>query len=194
MSHSLDRRTLFRHAITTGIAFGARALAHEREPSARCAAAPTGDDIEGPYYRPGAPRRCSLVEPGLEGLPLELTGTLRDTACAPVAGALLEFWQCDARGRYDLRGTRLRGVLETDARGAFALRTIVPGHYLNGDQYRPAHIHLKVHGPRGVLTTQLYFEGDPYNRVDPWFRPERALRLERDHGGFRTRFDGVVRA
>lgn len=199
MPHTLDRRSLLRSAFATTLAVGARAFAqaparpHSCGP-ARCLVSPTTSDIEGPYYLAGAPRRSTLIEPGMEGLPLELVGTLRDTDCRTLAGAMLEFWQCDERGRYDERGPRLRGALETDAAGAFALRTILPGRYLNGAQYRPAHIHLKIHGPRGVLTTQLYFEGDPYNRADPWFRPERALRLEPDHGGYRTRFNGVVPA
>ena len=64
------------------------------------------------------------------------------------------------------------------------MRTIVPGRYLNGAQYRPAHLHLKVSGA-GLrpLTTQLYFAGDPYNAADPWFRPGRALTLRPNHGG-----------
>lgn len=198
MPHTLDRRSLLRNTLAAGLAFGARAFAQDGYPSARasaaCDAAPTSADIEGPYYLAGAPHRSTLIEPGMEGLPLELVGTLRDTQCRALTGAMLEFWQADERGRYDERGPRLRGSLETDARGSFALRTILPGRYLNGAQYRPAHIHLKVHGPRGVLTTQLYFEGDPYNRADPWFRSDRALRLDRDHGGYRARFDGVVPA
>jgi len=42
----------------------------------------------------------------------------------------------------------------------------VPGHYLDGAAFRPAHIHLKVAALGGDLTTQLYFEGDPYNESD----------------------------
>ncbi len=51
-----------------------------------------------------------------------------------------------------------------------------PGWYLNGPQYRPAHLHVKV-WVRGVerLTTQLYFEGDPFNDADAWFNPAMAL-------------------
>ena len=53
-------------------------------------------------------------------------------------------------------------MAKTDEHGRYAYTTIVPGHYLNGVQYRPAHIHLKAsaaaHAP---LTTQLYFAGDP---------------------------------
>lgn len=48
--------------------------------------------------------------------------------------------------------------------GLYRLNSIRPGQYLNGDQYRPAHIHAKVWVDGAVvLTTQLYFADDPYN-------------------------------
>ena len=40
-------------------------------------------------------------------------------------------------------------------------RTILPGKYLNGNSFRPSHIHFKISAPGfSTLTTQLYFEGD----------------------------------
>jgi len=155
---------------------------------------PTGEDIEGPYYLPGAPRRTVLLEPGMEGTAFSLSGVLRDTRCELLRSTRMEFWQCDARGRYDTRGTRLRGALETDRDGRYELRTIVPGRYLNGAQYRPSHIHVKVHGAVGVFTTQLYFAGDPHNASDPWFRADRVLRLASAADGFASRFDFVLQA
>jgi protocatechuate 3,4-dioxygenase beta subunit len=172
-------------------ALGAVAL-HGRLASA-CGCQETTPDIEGPYYLPGAPTRSVLREPGMEGAPLELQGLVTLASCEPLANAVLEFWQADAAGRYDVRGMRLRGALTTDREGRFGLQTIVPGRYLNGDRYRPAHLHVKVRAPRGrALTTQLYFDGDPYNVGDPWFDPSRALRLTRDHGGVRARTELVL--
>src|SRR3712207_6926313 len=49
-----------------------------------------------------------------------------DTRCRPVAGALLDFWQADARGEYDNSGFRLRGHQFADSRGRYRLRTVVP--------------------------------------------------------------------
>src|SRR5690606_34392367 len=92
-------------------------------------------------------------------------------------GAVLDFWQADDDGGYDNDGVAdppagefvLRGKVESDAAGGFSLKTIIPGHYLNGNQYRPAHIHVTVSAPGfASLTTQLYFEGDPYNEIDPF--------------------------
>jgi protocatechuate 3,4-dioxygenase beta subunit len=33
---------------------------------------------------------------------------------------------------------------------------------------RPAHIHFQVSGRQDKLVTQMYFEGDPYNKTDPF--------------------------
>jgi hypothetical protein len=42
-----------------------------------------------------------------------------------------------------------------------------PGKYPNGSNYRPSHIHFKITPPGfDTLTTQLYFEGDPYIEGD----------------------------
>ncbi|MDP3274519.1 MAG: intradiol ring-cleavage dioxygenase [Deltaproteobacteria bacterium] len=157
----------------------------------RCTA--TQPDIEGPYYLPNAPTRTSLIEPDMAGTPLDLAGTLRDLRCMPIARARIELWQCDAHGQYDTRGSRLRAQFETDTRGRFALQTIVPGRYLNGPQYRPAHLHMKIWRGGRALTTQWYFAGDPYNANDRWFRAERALTLVSQARGVRAQLDAVVR-
>ncbi len=190
-SPSPTRRALLRGLFGAAAALAASSVARESlgcGPSCRA----TGEDIEGPYFLPGAPLRTSLVEAGMEGLPLELSGRVRTDACEPLGAARLEFWQADARGTYDVRGMRLRAALETDANGAFALRTIVPGRYRNGAQFRPAHIHMKVHARGRVLTTQLYFAGDPHNAADPWFRAERAMQLVTAGPGYRATFDPTV--
>src|SRR5690606_35883591 len=116
---------------------------------------PTEASIEGPYYKEGAPGRMVLVEEDMPGTRRTLTGrVLAEGTCAPLAGATVDVWQADSEGAYDEAGFRLRGVLETDGEGGYEIHTIVPGHYLNGDQYRPAHIHVKVSAPgHAPLTT-----------------------------------------
>jgi protocatechuate 3,4-dioxygenase beta subunit len=80
--------------------------------------------------------------------------------------------------------------MRTHRDGTYRIETVVPGHYLNGDNYRPAHIHVKVRARnRPELTTQLYFEGDPYNAIDPWYRPALLLRPRRSGGVLRANFD-----
>jgi protocatechuate 3,4-dioxygenase beta subunit len=162
----------------------------------------TEDNIEGPFYRAGAPERDDLTEPDMDGTMLELRGTVRttdgQTCSAGVAGAVLDFWQADYRGEdvpavYDNAGFRLRGKVTTDANGSFRLITIIPGRYLNGAEFRPAHIHVKVTVPgKPVLTTQLYFAGDPFNDSDPFIHEQLIMTLEDGFGRKHARFDFVL--
>ncbi len=158
------------------------------------ACVPTEKNIEGPFFTPGAPNRAVLAEAGMKGTPLQVAGRVLDRDCKPIAGARMEVWQADHAGAYDLKGFRLRGHLELAEDAAYDVRTIIPGRYLNGDQYRPAHIHVKVAAPGyRPLTTQLYFEGDPYNGVDPWIRQTLIMKLARGADGLvAAQFDFVL--
>jgi protocatechuate 3,4-dioxygenase beta subunit len=151
---------------------------------------------EGPYYLAGAPVRTTLVEPGMAGARLSLTGRVlgRAAGCAPLAGATVDFWQADASGAYDANGYTLRGVFVADSVGQYRVETILPGRYLNGATYRPRHLHVKVGAAgRATLTTQLYFEGDPYNAVDAYVLPSLTMPLDGDDAdGYRARFDFVL--
>ncbi|HTM20674.1 MAG TPA: hypothetical protein VL172_09210 [Kofleriaceae bacterium] len=166
-----------------------------REPEPETCSA-TEDNIEGPFFTPGAPGKVVLSEPGMKGTPLQVTGRILDLDCKPIAGARMQVWQCDADGAYDLQGFRLRGRLAADDDGGWHVRTIVPGHYLNGPKYRPAHIHVKLAAPGfRPLTTQLYFDGDPYNGDDPFIRDSLIMKLRRAPGGgglMAARFDFVL--
>src|SRR5262245_12117705 len=51
--------------------------------------AETDDNLEGPFYKEGAPERTDLVEPGMAGVRLSLSGRVAGAACAPLAGAFL---------------------------------------------------------------------------------------------------------
>ena len=133
---------------------------------------PTPAQTEGPYFTPDSPQRASLVEGGMGGERLVVAGTVLTTDCRPVGRALLDFWQADDAGRYDNQGYRLRGHQFSDADGNWRLDTIVPGLYTG----RTRHIHVKVQAPDGpVLTTQLYFPGEPENDRDGIFSPELLL-------------------
>ena len=149
----------------------------------------TPEQTEGPFYTPDTPRRSNLVIAGVSGAALLLTGDVVDTRCRPIRGALLDFWQADARGEYDNDGFRLRGHQFADARGRFGLRTIVPGLYPG----RTRHIHVKVQRPRGqVLTTQLYLPGEPRNRSDNIFDDALLMDIRRAGSGRRARFRFVL--
>lgn len=143
----------------------------------------------GPYFKPNSPERTSLLEPGLAGTRLVLEGAVLTTDCRPVPRARLDFWQADARGRYDNEGHTLRGHQLTDAEGRYRLETVLPGLYPG----RTRHIHVKVQAPsRPVLTTQLYFPGKPVNQRDGIFDPVLVVSLRAADGGQRARFDFVL--
>ena len=143
---------------------------------------PTLAQTEGPYFTPNSPERASLLEAGLGGRRLVVAGTVLTTDCRPVRRALLDFWQADDAGQYDNQGYRLRGHQFSDAEGGWRLETVVPGLYTG----RTRHIHVKVQAPDGpVLTTQLYFPGEPANDRDGIFRPELLLAAGRDRGDTR---------
>ena len=150
--------------------------------------APTVRQTDGPFFKPSSPQRAELVEPGMPGRRLEVSGFVVSRACKPVAGALIDVWQADDNGRYDNQGFRLRGHLFTDAGGRYTLRTIVPGAY----DGRTRHIHVKVQAPgRPLLTTQLYFPDEPLNRSDGLYRRELTMRVARADSML-GRFDFVL--
>lgn len=167
------------------------ALAQALPPTPACG----GDDhttpaqTEGPYYTPNTPERASLIEPGMPGTRLTVSGQVLTTGCQPVARALLDFWQADDSGAYDNAGFRLRGHQFADEQGRYMLETIVPGLYPG----RTRHIHVKVQAPnQPVLTTQLYFPGEPANQRDAIFQPELLMEVQSDGAGKAGMFNFVL--
>ena len=154
----------------------------------------TAPNIEGPFFKVDSPERANLREANTTGTLLTISGTVYDESCQPVAGALLDFWQADENGGYDTLTYVYRGHQYTDSEGRYSLETIVPGRYLNGATYRPAHVHVKAAGQGTLtLTTQLYFEGDPYNEGDPFIVPSLIMALEETApGSLVASFDFVL--
>ena len=159
----MHRRTFL--TVLTGAAALPRLACEEEE----CKT--TSSAIKGPYWRPDAPFTTDLARKG--GEVIVVHGVVRSArTCKPVAGALLDVWQADHHGRYDLdyRGNERfgRARIRAGSDGAFSFRTVRPAPYGSPGFTRPAHIHFVVsadgHRP---LTTQLYFEGDPYLDKDP---------------------------
>src|SRR5712692_8442839 len=159
MEEPILRRELLRMG-----AVSAAALVWTTGLDAACDETETEDNIEGPFYKAGAPERTALAEPGMKGRPLAVSGRITDIKCQPLAYAVLDVWQCDAGGVYDNHGYTLRGKIHADKQGRYELRTILPPPYkVSETRYRPAHIHLKISAPGApALTTQLYFEGDKW--------------------------------
>lgn len=150
---------------------------------------PTPPQTAGPFYTPNTPLRTSLLEPGLAGARLLLTGHVLTKRCAPIAGALLDFWHTNAAGDYDNEGYTFRGHQFADDAGRFTLETIVPGIYPG----RTRHIHVRVQAPnQPILTTQLYFPGESGNEGDDIFNPALLVRLTDAAQGKEAQFTFVL--
>jgi catechol 1,2-dioxygenase len=146
----------------------------------------TENNVEGPVYIAGAPMlERPFVLPKREdeaGEKLIFSGTVRSTDGTPLAGALLDVWQANGAAEYSqfnpgVPEYNLRGKLTTDDDGRFEFETVVPSAYeipkagatgkllaaLGRSAFRPGHIHFKIsHEAAAPLTTQIYFEGDPW--------------------------------
>ena len=139
---------------------------------------------QGPYYvDPKLERSDIRSDPTdgtvKEGAPLDLTlnvSYIAQGTCAPLVGAIVDLWQCDAEGVYsDAEDPRyfntvgkkfLRGHQITDKNGAVRFTTIYPGWY----PQRTPHIHYKIRSPASAkspyeFTGQMYFDEGMSDRV-----------------------------
>ncbi|KAH9854881.1 Intradiol ring-cleavage dioxygenase [Lenzites betulinus] len=126
------------------------------------------DDIEGPFYIPGAPSR--QIEDGKAVLackeyiekfgPFLFVFYIKDVKGDPIPNATVNWWQADCDGGYYFAKWTLRGTVTTDAQGRIEVLTIRPGDY--GAPFmgkRSGHIHLVISGTKGKhrhMTTQAY--------------------------------------
>ena len=158
-------------------------------PTPACPEGATPAQTEGPFFTPDSPQRTSLLADAGQGTRLVVSGAVLTTDCRPVGRALVDVWQADDEGAYDNEGYRLRGHLFADEAGRYRFETIVPGVYSG----RTRHIHVKVQRPGGrVLTTQLYFPGEPANESDGIFRPELVMDVRDGANGKEASFDFVL--
>lgn len=146
----------------------------------------------GPFYLPEQPAQEDLCRGG-KGDRVVISGRVLGLPdCRPLAGALVEVWQADARGEYTLVGggkadpdCLFRASLKTDAEGRYRFRSILPGVYPG----RPRHIHYRVsHPDYRTLVTQLYFRGDPQLQGVG----DLAIELMRSEAGLAGNFDLVL--
>jgi protocatechuate 3,4-dioxygenase beta subunit len=151
---------------------------------------PTESDMLGPFYKEDAPFKQRLGE-GIEGERLIITGKVMDMRCQPLKGAILDIWQANSTGEYDNKGFTLRGKVKTNNDGVYLIDTIIPKEYGQGDITRPGHIHLKVGVPnQPTLTTQLYFEGDPY--LTDLEDKSLIMKITESNGTKKAKFDFVI--
>jgi protocatechuate 3,4-dioxygenase beta subunit len=180
---------------------------------------------EGPYFVDERLDRADIrSDPSSgevqEGALLALTfrvSQVGDGGCAPLEGAWVDVWHCNALGVYsdvsdpgfDTSGQQfLRGYQVTDANGVAAFTTIYPGWYSG----RTVHIHFKIRtdpdAPQGYeFTSQLFFDEalndqvhaqQPYaskgyrntlNRADRIYDEQLLLTVTETEQGYAATFD-----
>ena len=113
----------------------------------------------GPFYKREAPNTSTLRAPGDAGMPLTLSGVVYDVRGGIVPDSKLEIWQTDNDGHYDIEGYRYRTLLQPGTKGAYAIESVMPGHYPTR-VCQHVHYLLTAPGHKPVIT-QLYFATDP---------------------------------
>ncbi|MCB8838790.1 intradiol ring-cleavage dioxygenase [Aurantimonas sp. VKM B-3413] len=191
-SFDIGRRELL--ALTGATVLGAamlpRAVLAAASPAAASRLLP-GTDVcrltpevtAGPFYFDPKLVREDITE-DRRGVPVRLLLQVVDRACAPIRGARVDVWHCDASGLYSNYAgqgddpahpastegeTFLRGTQVAGRDGIVSFRTIYPGWYPG----RTTHIHFKVFtDAKTRLTGQVFFpdalSSDIYANVAPY--------------------------
>jgi catechol 1,2-dioxygenase len=128
-----------------------------------------------------------------------LAGRVLSADGTPLPGAVLDVWQANDQGFYDVQQPDVqppgngRGLFTADQDGAYWFRTIVPTHYpiptdgpvgtlleaTKRHPYRPAHVHFIVTAPgHRPLTTHIFVAGSPYIESDAVFAVKKSLITE----------------
>lgn len=161
----------------------------------------TQSSLLGPFFREGAPELplgAPIIEHPTEHATapmITLYGQVTDNHGVPLPGALVQVWQTDEHGLYDLQqrdGAHMdmRGNFRCDAQGHYHFRTVRPLGYSipmdgpvgmlvqrqNRHGFRPSHIHMLI-GAEGhrELITALYFGDDPNIDSDTVFGVSGSL-------------------
>ncbi|ROZ89319.1 catechol 1,2-dioxygenase [Gordonia sp. OPL2] len=165
--------------------------------------------IEGPYYIDGSPELSwngtIPMRDDEPGTPMVFAGQVRAVDGTPLPEAKIELWHADDLGFYSqfapgLPEWNLRGTWMANEDGRFEIHSLRPAPYqiptdgacgqliaaAGWHAWRPAHLHFKVSAPGyELITTQLYFPGDPHNDDDiaSAVKPELMLDPRDDPSG-----------
>ncbi|WP_405952115.1 intradiol ring-cleavage dioxygenase [Streptomyces prunicolor] len=162
------------------------------------AAGSTESTVLGPFHMTESPVRELGANIDLVGggEPCVVSGRIVSGDGTPLPGAVLDVWQADGNGFYDVQQPDVqppgngRGLFTADAEGRFWFRTCVPSPYpipTDGPvgellkatarhPYRPAHIHFiasaEGHAP---VTTHIFVAGSDYLDSDAVFAVKQSL-------------------
>jgi hydroxyquinol 1,2-dioxygenase len=158
--------------------------------------------VFGPFFVEGSPEvgLGGDISGDAAGEPCWVEGAVTDTSGAPVADALVEAWEADAEGLYDVQygddRVAARGHLRTDRDGRYRFWAVTPTPYPIPDDgpvgrllratgrspMRASHLHLMVvaDGYR-TLVTHVFPRGDAYLDSDSVFGVRDSLVVDVDH-------------
>jgi hydroxyquinol 1,2-dioxygenase len=157
------------------------------------------------------------VSNGATGTPCVVQGSVKNSYGQPIANAVIDVWQADDEGFYDVQKENLnhaqaRGVLHSKVDGSFNFKSIVAEAYpipMDGpvgtmleatrrSPWRPAHLHFMIRADGyDTLITHVFKKGDPYLTSDPVFGVKESLVADwvTGEGGLTTlHFDFVLNA
>ncbi len=177
---------------TLGVSMLVDAINHRKPPGA------TESTVLGPFHVDGAAElpMGSEICKDEKGEPCIVAGRVLDADGKPVQDAVLDVWQTNGEGFYDVQQPdeqpemNLRGKFRTGADGRYWLRTVKPVSYpiptdgpvgkmldkMGRHAYRPAHIHFIVAAPGyEPVTTHIFLEGDEYIESDAVFGVKDSL-------------------
>ncbi|OZC74006.1 6-chlorohydroxyquinol-1,2-dioxygenase [Rhodococcus sp. 06-462-5] len=158
----------------------------------------TDSTVLGPFHMIDSPARAlgENISPQSDGQSCVVHGAILDAHGHPVPGAVVDVWQADAHGFYDVQqpGVQLRGngrgLFTADDDGRFRFTSVVPSHYpiptdgpvgellaaTSRHAYRPAHIHFIVTAPGyRELTTHIFVNNSQYLDSDAVFAVKDSL-------------------
>lgn len=177
----------------------------------------TEPTVFGPFFLEEAPRFAlgDDVANGAKGEPCMVRGTVKSLDGTPVPNALINVWQADADGNYDVQYTHLahpqaRGILNADAEGKFHFKTILAEAYpipsdgpvgkmlaaTQNHPWRPAHLHFMIEAEGYErLITHVFREHDQYLDSDVVFGVRSSLIadwVKLPDGSYSLEFDFVL--
>ena len=155
--------------------------------------------VFGPFFVAGSPKieLGDDIAAGASGEPCWVEGTVTDTSGKPVPNALIEVWEADQDGLYDVQyndgRVAARGHLHSDAGGRYRFWGVTPTPYpiphdgpvgrllaaVGRSPMRAAHLHfmVKADGFR-TLVTHIFVRGDELLDRDAVFGVRDSLVMD----------------
>jgi protocatechuate 3,4-dioxygenase beta subunit len=173
--------------------------------------------VLGPFFVEGAPEMQmgdNIARPGTPGEPCAVSGSVKDMQGRPIAGALLDVWEAQGDGFYDVQKPgehNARARLRTGPDGKYWFRCVKPSSYpvphdgpvgrvltaTGRHPMRPGHLHFKISAPGfDTLVTHIFVKGDPYLGSDAVFGVKQSLIVDfrkTKSGEYAARYDFVLK-